>query len=101
MIGEVRVGSPAHRAGLKSGDRVLAVDGVAIQKWSQLQKRISEAPGREIALKLQRPGVSNPVDLRLTPARIETEDFNGKQVEAGRVGITYGAASSKITILSP
>jgi regulator of sigma E protease len=40
VLGEVMAGGPAERAGLKSGDRVLAVDGAAVADAQQLRERI-------------------------------------------------------------
>lgn len=40
QIGEVLKGSPAEKAGLQSGDLVLAVDGGEIRDWTQLVENI-------------------------------------------------------------
>jgi regulator of sigma E protease len=40
VLGEVRAGGPAERAGLRAGDRVLALDGAAIADGQTLRERI-------------------------------------------------------------
>lgn len=43
VIGQVLPKSPAHEAGIQSGDRVIAVDGEALESWSQLVTRVGAA----------------------------------------------------------
>jgi regulator of sigma E protease len=51
VIGSVVESSPAERAGLKHGDRVLAVNGRAVERWEEVNKSIvySTTPAVEIA----------------------------------------------------
>ncbi len=51
VIGSVVEGSPAERAGMKPGDRVLAVNGRAVERWEEVNKSIvySTTPAVEIA----------------------------------------------------
>ncbi len=53
-IGEVFTGLPAWRAGLKKGDRVLAVDSVQVVDWYDMRSRIVSSPNQTVTLKLQR-----------------------------------------------
>jgi serine protease Do len=46
LVGDVSPGSPAAKAGLKSGDVITQLNGHAIQDASQLKLRVAEtAPG--------------------------------------------------------
>ncbi len=54
VIGEVVANSAAARAGLQAGDRILALDGAAISQFSELQRTVSAAPGRTLAIRVQR-----------------------------------------------
>jgi len=58
-------GFPAEGAGLQSGDRVVAIDGVPMQSWSHLYRTVQESGGRELAVTVERRG--NKLTLRLTP----------------------------------
>jgi regulator of sigma E protease len=51
VIGEVVEGDPAAAAGLQSGDRVLSVDGVALETWLDLVHAVRNAP--DVALNLE------------------------------------------------
>ncbi len=53
-IGEVFTGLPAWRAGLKKGDKVLAVDSVVVADWYDMRNRIISSPHAAVTLKLQR-----------------------------------------------
>ncbi len=42
IIGEVMPKSPAYNSGLKSGDKILAVDGVEVNSWYDMNQEISK-----------------------------------------------------------
>ncbi len=46
--------SPAAAAGLHTGDRIRAIDGVAISNWSQVQDAIRHHGGRSVAIEVDR-----------------------------------------------
>lgn len=41
--------SPAARAGLKTGDGILSVDGVAVETWTELERALSTGDRHEVA----------------------------------------------------
>lgn len=51
VVGSVIENSPAEKAGLKPGDRVLSVNGTAVERWEEVNKSIvySTTPAVEIA----------------------------------------------------
>lgn len=65
LIGEVVANSAAARAGLKPGDRILAIDGTAIDSFGGLQRIVSGAAGRALSLRVQRDGAE--LALEATP----------------------------------
>jgi regulator of sigma E protease len=48
------VESAAAQAGLKAGDRVLAVNGRPVDSWHDLEEAVKKAPPRQLALSIQR-----------------------------------------------
>ncbi|MEW5770051.1 MAG: RIP metalloprotease RseP [Pseudomonadota bacterium] len=68
VLGDLIPGSAAERAGLRPGDRVLAVDGRPVRLWEELVGQIRNAPGRTLALQVERAGQT--LDVRVTPERI-------------------------------
>jgi serine protease Do len=58
IVAEVVEGSPAHKAGLKKGDVVIACDGIEVKNGLELKKMISKfQKGALIKLKIQRDGM--------------------------------------------
>ncbi len=80
VIGKVAPGGVADLAGLREGDRILAIDGEATADWAQVVAIIREAPGRSLRLDADRDG--RTINLSVTPA---AADDRGKSI--GRIGI--------------
>jgi regulator of sigma E protease len=47
---------PAQTAGMRTGDRVLEVNGEAVHNWDQLKKSVSAHPGETIVITIERDG---------------------------------------------
>ncbi len=63
VIGGLTPGFPAHRAGLKEGDLILAVDGKPITHWIELQKLVKKSP-QERTILVEREGKRFTVELK-------------------------------------
>lgn len=84
VVDSVVAGRPAERAGLTRGDSIVAVDGVPVQRWTQVTETIRESAGTELALDVIRNG--NRVTVRVTPElTMDTTDF-GTTEQVGRIG---------------
>jgi carboxyl-terminal processing protease len=70
VVSKVFPGSPGETAGVRAGDRIVAVDGQATQglKLEQVSKRLLGNPGTEVALTIAREGVTEPMANRLVRA---------------------------------
>jgi carboxyl-terminal processing protease len=81
--------SPAVKAGVKSGDEILAIDGKSTLKMKvdEASNLIRGKAGTGITLRLGRPG-KNQFDLKLTRATIElpTVNYTLKQEGGRRIG---------------
>lgn len=82
VIGQVLPNSVGARAGLREGDRIIAVNGVKINEWSNLVKWIRDQPGKLIELQMQRAISSDMLAVKLIPARAEEGGL-----AIGKVGI--------------
>ncbi len=68
LVAEVVPGSPAAKAGLRSGDVVRQVNGAAIKTGQDVQNAVeSNGLSRDLKLKIERSGASKTVSLRPEP----------------------------------
>ncbi len=63
VIGEVSPDSPAQAAGMKGGDKILAIDGQEIVDWGQMSERVNAAGGKAVKFKVQRGGEQLELDI--------------------------------------
>ncbi len=83
VLGVVEASGPAARAGLKSGDEILAVNGEPVSGFLALRARIESHGGEEVVLAYRRAGVE--ASVRVAVAR---EEAAGRSV--GRIHVGPG-----------
>lgn len=84
-ISYIKEGGQADLAGLKVGDRILAVDGTPIRGWASLKKAAIDKPGQELVFRILRDGVVQ--EVLLTPKPRTIKDENGNDIEIGALGL--------------
>jgi carboxyl-terminal processing protease len=64
--------TPGERAGIKSGDQIIALDGRSTEGWKndQAVKQLRGQPGTTVELKVQRAGVDQALTFTVTRATI-------------------------------
>jgi len=77
--------SPAASGGLKPGDRVISIDGVAITSWDAETKVIRESADKTLTFVVDRKG--SRLSLEVTPVENSVVDSTGATVVAGFIGI--------------
>jgi len=80
FLGSIAPGSVAEKAGLQSGDRIVAIDGDVIELWPEAVQKIRSAPGRLLALTIQRG--EQRLYLEVVP---EIHEERGLRI--GRIGV--------------
>ncbi|RME36226.1 MAG: S41 family peptidase [Thermoflexia bacterium] len=75
--------TPAEKAGLRAGDRVLAVDGQSIVGYSLYEAiaLIRGPAGTQVTLLIERPGEEATFEVTVTRARIEIPQVEAKLLE--------------------
>ena len=79
LIGRILPDTPAERAGLKAGDRIVAIDQQAVSMWSEVAQAAREAPGERLRLTVVRG--NETLAITLIPALVEED---GRRF--GRIG---------------
>jgi regulator of sigma E protease len=84
VLGEVESGGPAAQAGLRTGDRVLAVDGERTDTFLDLVTLVRARPGESVAVNYRRGAVEAVAHVAIA---VETQD--GERI--GRIRVARPA----------
>ena len=79
VFGKIMAGGVAERSGLRSGDRVIAIDGRPVGTWGELVASVRAHPGKRLRLELKRG--QEEIGVELAPEVVEQ---NGERF--GRIG---------------
>jgi membrane-associated protease RseP (regulator of RpoE activity) len=74
-VERITLDSAAHEAGIQTGDKIVAVNGVAISGWNQLKSTIEKSGGKQIDLVVDRKGTQ--VEIVATPKMQDGQGFLG------------------------
>ena len=87
VIVEPMEGTPASKAGLKQGDRIMKIDGQPTQGLTlqEAVRRMRGPVGSRLVLGIVRRGGVEPEDVSLTRAKIELKTVEGQLLD-GRIG---------------
>lgn len=73
IIGFVEESSAASEVGLQAGDRILTVDGDAVDNWEQIQFALATSPETPVALQVDRDG--EVFDTTITPRKVPKYEY--------------------------
>jgi carboxyl-terminal processing protease len=92
-------GSPADRAGLRTGDQFVEIDGRSTQGWSQEEasSALRGARGSAVHLLVQRPGVETHIPFTLTRAEVHVPAVRRTSMVTPTVGYVDVAIFSDST----
>ncbi|WP_340051429.1 sigma E protease regulator RseP [Pseudomonas proteolytica] len=87
VLAELDPKGPAQAAGLKTGDRLLALDGQALGDWQQVVDLVRVRPDTKIVLKVERDGAQ--IDVPVTLAVRGEVKAAGGYLGAGVKGVEW------------
>ncbi len=85
-VGSVSKDFPAYQAGIRAGDRVVAVNGKRVSNWEELSKAIRKSTGATIILTVQREG--RTLTFSVAPKIRKIKNLFGEAKEVRMIGIT-------------
>jgi regulator of sigma E protease len=84
VVGRVVEGGPAAQAGLRTGDRIVAVDGQPVQYWDEVLRAIQRQRGETLQLAVRSEAGERKVAV--TPAASTVRDLFGEDQRAWDLG---------------
>ena len=95
-VDTVQTGSAAAAAGFQPGDLVVAIDGHAVDSFSDMQRIVSTSAGETLNVTVEHDGVQRV--LKATPALKEVKDNFGNVQRIGILGITRSMAAEDLKV---
>jgi regulator of sigma E protease len=102
VIGRVIEGSPAALAGLRSGDRVLEVNGRAVNRYEEILQLVGDHPNQDIRLKIVRRNAAEATDVTIKTGTQEGFSIYGESTQVGEIaGIIPFPRAAVVGISNP
>ncbi|HSQ20894.1 MAG TPA: S41 family peptidase [Blastocatellia bacterium] len=92
-------GTPGHRAGLRYGDAIVAIDKQNVDEWSsqQVMHRVRGEKGEPVEITIERAGTPNPITVRVRRDEVKLPSvrnaFMAGQGGTGYIALTGGFSS--------
>lgn len=79
---------PARAAGLREGDRIVAISGTPVRNWENVRRQIRANPGKELVFEVDRSGKILRIPVTPVEARVPVgPDSPDKTELAGQIGM--------------
>lgn len=85
VVADVQPGSAAAAAGIRPGDRIVAIDGEAVERFEDIVNTVVVGTGGPMRLEVERGG--RRFGVPIVPKMVETKDRFGNVMRHARLGI--------------
>jgi regulator of sigma E protease len=86
VVGDVAEGYPAKKAGMRKGDRIVAINGQPVDSWHTMKEIISQCKGETLTIRIARE--EEILSVEITPVLFSEENVLGEKVDSYRIGIS-------------
>jgi regulator of sigma E protease len=104
VVGTLIPGEPAAMAGLKPGDRILAVEGAPVDRFDAMVEKVAARPGISTQFTIERKdlisGQSHRLELRITPRAEKNPNPVENDKTVGRIGMMPVVEKPLVTVVS-
>ncbi len=99
-LGDVPEGSSAYSMGFRTGDNIISVGGLQVDKWDTFKKSIEGNGGKSIDVQVQRE--KDKITIHATPATVANKNILSNELQVGDIeGLSYLSRSSAVGIADP
>ena len=88
VVAKVVANSPAARAGVEAGDRIVALDEVAVGRFEDVVRVVTNNTGTSLSVEVEREG--QRLHLTVTPTIVAETDRFGNRYSRGMLGVGSG-----------
>ncbi len=90
QVGSILQGSAAMEAGILPGDLITAIDGVPVDRWSQVPEIVGASGGKTLDVDVERSGETKTFSM--TPSCSERTNIFGEREIAWLIGVQVSGA---------
>lgn len=87
IVAAVMEHSPADKSGIKTKDRIIAVNGQRVGSWGEMSDMVKASPGKNMSFTIEREG--RTLDLKVVPV-LDPKD------KVGKIGVQMGTESRDV-----
>lgn len=95
-VGSVHQGTPAAMAGITAGDRILTIDGHAIESWDQVSERIAASQGAPVTIEIDRN--STLLTMHIVPEERLRKTIFGDEERAFLIGVQASGNMNNVSL---
>lgn len=101
LVSKVNDGSPAARAGIKTGDVIVAFNGRQIDQMRELPRLVADvSPGEKTTVGIWRKGIKHQLEVSVdalpSDPTLAAKDTEQEAAEGGRLGVSLASISDEL-----
>ncbi len=90
VVSQVVPDSPAQRAGILPGDKIVSIDGEAVESFTEISRIVALKAGRKVSVVVKRGGETR--SLWVVLGEREVDDGIGGKMKVGFLGVSHNAS---------